>query len=161
MGEIMKFRRADLKEYLLTGFPRGRDMGTRWDGPINHPTETDSRGYPALHPAFVDYMDRNQFGLHVPYSDLAELYDSMARPNPQTMTDERLAYLHATWTWWSFWRMQGMTAEAFAERKGVTERTVYRWLTSLLRHIEHEMTKPAQAKVLVFPSSYSTAEVSG
>lgn len=154
MDEGIKFSWADLKIYWMRDFALGKDFEPTWDGDINEKRERDFLGHPALKEAFADHMDRTSHGLRVPYQRMAAIYDGMYRADPETITDERLAYFHKTITWWAFQRRTGVTTEVFAERMNVHERTVRKWLAQALRHIEKELTAP----VLIFPSSYHALE---
>lgn len=161
MGEIVNFSRADLKHYWLRDFALGRDFElSSWHGHQLVETERangvlihmDSQGAPKLKAAFVDYLDQSTYGVRIPYERIVAIYDAMHRENPDTLTDERMAYLHKTLTWWGFWRRDGVTETAFAERVGVHERTVRKWLVQALRHVEDQLKSPVVQ--LVHPASY-------
>lgn len=158
MSEQIKFSRGKLKEYLLVGFALGKDFAPRWEGQLTEHDEKDFQGYPVLKEDAADHWDKTTYNLRVPYARIEAIVNAMRRPEAESFQDIHMDYLHRTLMWWCFWRRQGVTAEKFAERLdgggGVHERTVWRWLSEALRHIEQELKAPAKAEMLVFPASY-------
>ena len=169
MQENVKFSRADLRVYLLTGFKLGKAFKPGFEGSQLVKTkraggvliEVDAQGAPQLRDDFVTHMDKTTYGLTIPYSRFEHIFDELDRKEVFTQADEKAAYLRKTWIWWSFQRNHGVTVEAFAERMGVHPRTIYRWVVQLFVHIEDELKKPPKAEVIVFPSSLRQAEMSG
>lgn len=162
MDETIKFSTRALEFYLLTDFARGKDFRPKFHGKqLTEKDEMDFQGGPALRDDFAEYMDDNTFDLVIPYEHFQRLYDSMAREVIMSLRDTRMEYLHSLWSWWSFERRQGVTVEAYAEKRGITERTVYRQKIQLLYHIRREVSKPPQAEVIIFPASYRPVAVNG
>lgn len=159
MGDIINFLERDLEHYLLVEFACGRAFAPKWGGRITEQSEMDFQGHPALYGPFADHMDKTSYNLVVPYARFEAIYNAMYRPEPATYQDQRMNYLHKTWSWWSFERRSGVTVEKFAERMQVAERTVGRWKGQLFRYIEKELTAPAAP--LVYPATYHLQAAQG
>jgi DNA-binding transcriptional regulator YiaG len=162
MQPSSKISHGALRNYFETDFARARDFGPAWDGDQLVETQQtngsfilmDKQGSPELLHRFAHFMDENDSDASASYAEMAAAYDSLRKPTGNVNEDDRRHHLHMAITWLSFERRKGMTQEAFAERLGVNVRTVHTWVKQAVTYVHRQLTMPALAEVVTFPSSY-------
>jgi hypothetical protein len=145
-----------LRDYLMGGFPRGYDFVPAYTGTQLVETEktggcftqVDCLGSPKLKAAFVEHMDGNTFGLQVPHGRIAAILNGWHTEQPQTTREEHLNCLYLALYWLIYDRPKGVTQAVVAERIGVTERTVRRWLREALERVIAELQPQPASFVL-------------
>lgn len=145
-----------LRDYLMGGFARGYDFVPAYTGSQLVETEqtggcfihTDVLGAPQLKAAFVEHMDRNTLGLRVPHGRIAAILSGWHTAEPASNREEHYNCLYAALYWLIYDRPKGITQAAVAERIGVTERTVRRWVREALDEVVEALQPRPEAYVL-------------
>lgn len=158
MEEGIKFTRTALRNYFATDFALGKDFAPAYEG-MALVGRSQKGGVRELRESFVDHMDSTTYNLRIPYDRMVAIYNAMRRPEAETYREQRLDYLHRALTWYAFHRRQRVSIEAFAERVGVHERTVARWLNDALDHVADAITgNGSDDDRIIYPASFVSIE---
>lgn len=159
MQQNAKISHESLRSYFEADFARGKDFGPAWNGDqLVESNETDFLGAPKLKAAFANFMDNNDSDACASYGDMVGIYDGMKRQPGGTDADDRMNFMHGALSWLAFDRRAGVTQEQYAERKGVTERTVRRWIDDAIKYVARQLRgEKGPGSIIIFPASYEAA----
>lgn len=157
----IKFSLRALRDYLQGGFERGLAFQPEYTGKQLVETrreggcfvQMDHNGAPVLKDSFVEHMDSTTYDLSIPAERVKCIIESLRVETRQSYADEKRQYLYATLAWLAHDNKRGVTQEAFAERMGVTDRTVRNWIAESLQYISNALNGNEEkiAFVLISP----------